>query len=66
MYFSRSRALQATDQWGEFVFAGLPAGHYRLVFTGQDTELVIPELQLGPFRPQPSNNQSAAQHLGRM
>lgn len=43
----RPRELQATDQWGEFTFARLPAGHYQLVLTGEAVELTIPELQLG-------------------
>jgi hypothetical protein len=38
---------RATDPWGEFGFARLPAGEYRLVFTGEDVELTIPELKLG-------------------
>ncbi len=42
-----SRALQATDRWGEFAFPRLSAGHYRLVLTGEDVELTIPDLALG-------------------
>ncbi len=41
-------ALTATDQLGEFTFTSITPGIYKLIFSGQEAEIVISSLEIGP------------------